>query len=77
MGHIPDERMIATVFCTFTGTILTTVAVNLQLHIIEVKSDNYYDLIAGDYPCNFDKDSNEYIYDIGTVQYQQSERYYS
>ena len=72
MGHIPDGGMIATVFCNFTGTILTTVAVNLQLHIIEVKSDNYYDLIAGDYPCNFDKDSNEYIYDIGTVQYQQS-----
>ena len=33
MGHIPDGGMIATVFCNFTGTILSTVVVNLQLHI--------------------------------------------
>jgi len=72
MGHIPDGGMIATVFCNFTGTILTTVAVNLQLHVVALKKDNYFDLLAGDYPCNYDKDYNEYIYDIGTVQYQQS-----
>ena len=71
MGHIPDGSMIATVFCNFTGTILTTVVVNLQLHIIPKNNDNYYNIIAGDYACNFDSTNNEYVYDIGTVQYQQ------
>ena len=71
MGHIPDGSMIATVFCNFTGTILTTVVVNLQLHIIPNSDDNYYNIIAGDYPCNFNNLIGEYIYDIGTVQYQQ------
>ena len=71
MGHIPDGSMIATVFCNFTGTILTTVAVNLQLHIIPNDNNNYFAIVAGDYPCNFNSSLGEYIYDIGTVQYQQ------
>lgn len=71
MGHIPDGSMIATVFCNFTGIILTTVVVNLQLHIIGESHDNYYNIIAGDYPCNLNNTTGEYIYDIGTVQYQQ------
>ena len=33
-GHIPDGNMIATVFCNFIATMLCTVVVNLQLHII-------------------------------------------
>ena len=45
MGHIPDGSMIATVFCNFTGIILTTVVVNLQIHIIPEKDDNYYNII--------------------------------
>ena len=46
--------------------------VNLQLHVVALKKDNYFNLLAGDYPCNYDKDYNEYIYDIGTVQYEQT-----
>ena len=73
MGHIPDGSMIATVFCNFTATILTTVVVNLQLHIISNSLiSNFNDFLQGDYVCNFDKQTNEYIYDIGTIQYQQS-----
>lgn len=74
MGHIPDGSMIATVFCNFTATILTTVVVNLQLHIIpnSLTHNNFNDFLQGDYVCNFDSQKNEYVYDIGTIQCQQS-----
>tara|TARA_B110001450_G_scaffold45573_2_gene42165 strand:- start:2498 stop:4810 length:2313 start_codon:yes stop_codon:yes gene_type:complete len=65
-GHIPDGNLIATVFCNFIGTILCTVALNVQLHIIEKKALNK-DILMGDYAMQ--KDTNgELIYDIGTIQ---------
>lgn len=65
-GHIPDGNLIATVFCNFIGTILSTVALNVQLHIIEKKALNK-DILMGDYAMQ--KDTNgELIYDIGTIQ---------
>ena len=66
-GHIPDGGMIATVFCNFTGTILCTVVNNLQLHI-----DNKDITLKGDYAYNFDVSLDEVVYDIGTVQIQQT-----
>lgn len=69
-GHIPDGNLIATVFCNFIGTILTTVALNVQLHVIEKKTFNK-DILMGDYAMQ--KDSNgELIYDIGTIQIGQT-----
>ena len=60
-GHIPDGNLIATVFCNFIGTIYT-VAMNVQLHIIEKKAFNK-EILMGDYAMQ--KDSNgELIYDI-------------
>ena len=47
-GHIPDGAMIATVFCNFTGTILTTVATNLKLHVRNNKFSNFQ--VLGDFP---------------------------
>lgn len=72
-GHIPDGNMIATVFCNFIGTILATVVLNLQLHIVpkENKNANFNNILMGDYANIFDPITEEYIYDIGTVQYQQ------
>ena len=72
-GHIPDGNMIATVFCNFIGTILTTVVLNLQLHVVPKENNSGYftNLLMGDYAMNFDPITQEYIYDIGTVQYQQ------
>ena len=67
MGHIPDGTMIATVFCNFISTILTTIVVNLQLHISSKDI-----LVKGDYEFNYDKEKKEMIYDLGTVQYEQS-----
>ncbi len=70
-GHIPDGGMIATVFCNFTGTILSTVVMNLQLHIISKTEKNNSELIMGDFASNFDKKTNCYTYDLGTVQNEQ------
>lgn len=66
-GHIPDGGMIATVFCNFIGTILTTVAMNLQLHIYTPDIT-----LMGDYISNYNSELETTIYDLGTVQYQQS-----
>ena len=66
-GHIPDGGMIATVFCNFIGTILTTVAMNLQLHIYTPGVT-----LMGDYISNYNSEFETTIYDLGTVQYQQS-----
>ena len=66
-GHIPDGGMIATVFCNFIGTILTTVAMNLQLHIHTPGVT-----LMGDYISNYNTELETTIYDLGTVQYQQS-----
>ena len=71
-GHIPDGNLIATVFCNFIGTILCTVALNVQLHIIENKPLNK-EIMMGDYAMQKDENNNnELIYDIGTIQYQQT-----
>lgn len=65
-GHIPDGNMIATVFCNFISTILCTVAVNLQLHIMTPGVT-----IHGDYASYKNIENESTIYDLGTVQYQQ------
>jgi Mg-chelatase subunit ChlD len=70
-GHIPDGGMIATVFCNFTGTILSTVVMNLQLHIISKTKKDNSELIIGDFASNFDEKTNCYTYDLGTVQNEQ------
>ena len=69
-GHIPDGGMIATVFCNFTGTILTTVVMNLQLHIIS-QNKKKSEFVIGDFASNFDEKTNCYTYDLGTVQNEQ------
>jgi len=72
-GHIPDGGMIATVFCNFIATILSTVVMNLQLCIEPTKTTApTKDLLMGDFPCNNDNDADCVTYDLGTVQYQQS-----
>jgi len=72
-GHIPDGNMIATVFCNFIGTVLCSVVMNLQLHISPKENNTSYfsNLLMGDFASIYDPISQEYIYDIGTVQYQQ------
>ena len=72
-AHIPDGNMIATVFCNFIATILTSVVMNLQLHIIpkEANSATFSNLCVGDFAFNYDPINQKYVYDIGTVQYQQ------
>jgi hypothetical protein len=66
-GHIPDGGMIATVFCNYIATILSTVVMNLQLHIITPNVS-----IMGDYNYNFDSSKGISIFDLGTVQRQQT-----
>ena len=72
-AHIPDGNMIATVFCNFISTILTSVVMNLQLHIIpkEANSATFSNLCVGDFAFNYDPINQKYVYDLGTVQYQQ------
>ena len=70
-GHIPDGGMIATVFCHSIATVLSTVVVNLQLHIIYNEDLNFADInpIMGDYVHNVDDDnSRSVVIDLGTVQ---------
>ena len=73
-GHIPDGGMIATVFCNFTATILSTVVLNLQLHVKSNKpgEDCPMDLLMGDYPSNKNLETGYTVFDLGTVQYEQS-----
>jgi uncharacterized protein YegL len=72
-AHIPDGNMIATVFCNFIATILCTVVMNLQLHVIpkEHNSATFGNLLVGDYAYSYDPINQKYVYDIGTVQLQQ------
>jgi uncharacterized protein YegL len=72
-AHIPDGNMIATVFCNFIATILCTVVMNLQLHVIpkEHNSAKFGNLLVGDYAYSYDPINQKYVYDIGTVQLQQ------
>ena len=65
-GHIPDGGMIATVFCNFIATVMSTVVMNLQLHI---NTGAEYTLM-GDYASHHEGQS--LVYDLGTVQRQQS-----
>tara|TARA_Y100000741_G_scaffold84689_1_gene62347 strand:- start:1442 stop:3709 length:2268 start_codon:yes stop_codon:yes gene_type:complete len=71
-GHISDGGMIATVFCNFIATILTTIAVNLQLNI-KTKSGNSIspEFMLGDYEYNSCSNNINYVFDIGTVQLEQ------
>ena len=70
-GHIPDGTMIATVFCNFISTILSTVVNNLQLHIINPPENID---VLGDYVINhkLENENNLLTIDLGTVQYQQA-----
>lgn len=72
-AHIPDGNMIATVFCNFIATILCTVVMNLQLHVIpkQANSATFSNLLVGDFAYSYDPINEKYVYDIGTVQYQQ------
>ena len=72
-AHIPDGNMIATVFCNFIATILCSVVMNLQLHVIpkQANSATFSNLLVGDFAYNYDPINEKYVYDIGTVQYQQ------
>lgn len=72
-AHIPDGNMIATVFCNFIATILCSVVMNLQLHVIpkQANSGTFSNLLVGDFAYNYDPINEKYVYDIGTVQYQQ------
>lgn len=70
-GHIPDGSMIATVFCNFTGTILTTVATNIKLHIKRNNKFSNFEII-GDFPI-INTDNKDYTtYLLGSIQCQQS-----
>lgn len=70
-AHIPDGNSIGDVFSHYIATILTSVVMNLQLHI---KYDTKQDFesqspIMGDYAYTFNDTSNKYIIiDLGTIQ---------
>ena len=73
-GHIPDGGMIATVFCHAIATILSTVVVNLQLHISYTEDINYisHPPVLGDFVYNVDEEnSRNVIVDLGCVQLDQ------
>jgi uncharacterized protein YegL len=72
-GHIPDGGLVASVFGNFIATILTTVALNLQLHIKSNRSEKIpMGTIMGDFMDNFDSATGYNVFDLGTVQLEQS-----
>ena len=74
-GHICDGGMIATVFCHSIATILSTVAVNLQLHITYGEDPNFIEHgpVMGDFVYNIDeKDSRKVVVDLGTILIDQA-----
>ena len=71
MSHIPDGGMIATVFCHSIATILTTVAINLQLHITYNENINFeqYSPLMGDFAYTINNDDPRNItINLGTIQ---------
>lgn len=78
--HIPDGSMVATVFCNLIANILSTVAMNVQLHLLTRNGADVVDdkPVMGDYAYNLVQttelgpNSKKYCVDIGTVQMQQS-----
>lgn len=71
-GHISDGGMIATVFCNFTGIIMTTVAVNIELYIKSNNNSSYlHECIMGDFSSTIDSIEGYTKFQIGTIQYQQ------
>ena len=66
-GFIPDGSMIATVFCNYIGTILTTVVNNFQLNI-------YTDSVkmCGDFAFCYNETKKCYTYEIGGINLEQS-----
>ena len=74
-GHICDGGMIATVFCHSIATILSTVAVNLQLHITYGENVNFIEHgpVMGDFVYNVDeKNSRQVVVDLGTILIDQA-----
>ena len=74
-GHIPDGGMVATVFVNFCATILATVGMNFQLHVKSLagkSTDKLQNIVMGDYPSNYNSETQMMVFDIGTIQYQQS-----
>ncbi len=70
-GHIPDGGLVASVFANFTSTILTTIALNLQLHIKCQEGNISDNFIVGDYNNFYNLEEECYTFDLGTVQQQQ------
>jgi len=71
MSHIPDGGMIATVFCHSIATILTTVVINLQLHITYNETINFeqYSPLMGDFAYIINNDDPRNItINLGTIQ---------
>ena len=67
--------MVATVFVNFCATILATVGMNFQLHVKSLggkSTDKLQNLVMGDYPSNYNSETQMMVFDIGTIQYQQS-----
>ena len=71
-GHISDGGMIATVFCNFTGIIMTTVAVNIELYIKSNNNPCYLqECIMGDFSSTIDSSGGYTKFQLGSIQYQQ------
>lgn len=69
-AHIPDGNMIGSVFSHYIATILTTVVMNLQLHIQYTQEQNYAlcPPLMGDFAYVVDENDNKHvIVDVGTV----------
>jgi hypothetical protein len=72
VGHISDGGMIATVFCNFTGIVLTTIVNDLILYIKPLQEKyNHITAVKGGFIWKYCSDSGFYEYYIGNVQYQQ------
>lgn len=71
-GHISDGGMIATVFCNFTGIIMTTVAVNIELYIKSNNNPCYlHECVMGDFSSTIDSIGGYTKFQLGSIQYQQ------
>lgn len=69
-AHIPDGNSVGDVFSHYIATILTSVVMNLQLHIKYNTKQNFESIspIMGDYAYTFDDTNSKYIIDLGTIQ---------
>jgi len=71
-GYIPDATFVGTTFVNAITNILTTAAINVQVHVKMGSSQGEGKLHVGDLNYNMEREDDVVVVNVGTVRYGQS-----